>query len=176
MWILSIALLLGATVSPARATTLQKLGLDEIIRKSTSIVRAKVVGSSASLHGQDIYTYYQLQVLEDFKPGGSPTREVAVPGGAARGLRQTVPGAPSLNAGDEYVFFLWTGPSGMTQVIGLTQGLLAVTQDASGEAVVERPATSELMLDKSGRPVSDQAVRMSISDLRARIQKTLAGQ
>jgi len=172
MRILSIALVLTGMLPPASATTLQRLGLDEIIKKSTSIVRAKVLGSAGALVGQDIYTYYQLQVLEDLKSAGVQRTEVAVPGGSARGLRQIVAGAPVLKTGDEYIFFLWTSPSGLTQVIGLSQGLFSVVQNAAGDVVVVRRAASELMLDKSGRVVSDQDVLMRLSDLRAEVQKT----
>jgi hypothetical protein len=174
MRILSIALALAGTLTPARATTLQKLGLDEIILKSTAIVRAKVLGSAGTMRGQDIYTCYQLQILEEFKSAGVRQMEVAVPGGSARGLRQIVAGAPVLNAGDEYVFFLWTSPSGLTQVIGLSQGLFNVERNAAGDSVVARRAATDLMLDKSGHVVSDQAVSMPLSELRARVQKTLS--
>ena len=169
----SIALALMSLLNSAGATTLQKLGLDEIIQKSTAIVRVKALGSAGALRGQDIYTFYQLQVVEDFRGTGLRQIEVAVPGGTAGGLRQIVSGAPQLNPGQEYVLFLWTSPSGLTQVIGLSQGLFAVQRDAAGNPAVARPPTSELMLDKAGHPVSDQAVWMQLSELRARIQNTL---
>jgi hypothetical protein len=185
MRIVSILAAFAGLLAPARATTLQQLGLDEIIRKSTAIVRAKVLGSAGRLRSQDIYTFYQLQVLEDFsaqdaaapshveKSAGVRQMEVAVPGGSAGGLRQIVSGAPVLNAGDEYVFFLWTSPSGLTQVIGLSQGLFNVKQGEQGDPVVARRPTSELMLDKYGRAVDDQSVSMRLSELRGQVQRVL---
>jgi hypothetical protein len=199
MRIVSILAAFAGLLAPARATTLQQLGLDEIIQKSTAIVRAKVLGSAGRLRGQDIYTFYQLQVLEDFSAQGAaapsheslapPQRsvvrgsversagvrqmEVAVPGGSAGGLRQIVSGAPVLNAGDEYVFFLWTSPSGLTQVIGLSQGLFSVKETGQGDPVLARRPTSELMLDKYGRAVDDQSVSMRLSELRGRVQRVL---
>src|SRR5258706_3484995 len=110
-------------VAPLPATTLQKLSLDDMIRLSTTVVRARVSGSYAAARGADIYTFYQLSVLETLKAGGHPPLEVAVPGGSAKGQRQLVEGAPQLKAGEEYVLFLWTSRSGLTQVIGLSQGL-----------------------------------------------------
>jgi hypothetical protein len=173
MRILSILAAFIGLLAPARATTLQQLGLDEIIRKSTAIVRAKVLGSAGRLLGQDIYTYYQLQVLEDFRSANARQMEVAVPGGSAGGLRQIVSGAPVLNAGDEYVFFLWTSRSGLTQVIGLSQGLFSVKQGTQGDPVVARRPTSELMLDKYGHAVDDQSVSMRLSELRGQVQRVL---
>jgi hypothetical protein len=69
--------------------------------------------------------------------------------------------------------FLWTSRSGMTQVIGLSQGMFNLKQDASGDTVLNRPAIADQMLDKSGKPVTDTAVTMKWSDLRALIVKTL---
>jgi hypothetical protein len=163
---------LAALVATAQATTLQQLSTDNMIQQSTAIVRAKVTATSSGLRGRDIYTYYQFQVLETLKAGGGPA-QVAVPGGVANGLREMVPGAPALNTGQEYVIFLWTSRSGLTQVIGLSQGLFSVLQDTSGNSVLVRPAASGLMLDHAGNVVNDTAVSMKLSDLRAEVQKVL---
>src|SRR6202050_3117477 len=96
----SILLAAVACVTCVRATTLQQLSLDDMIRQSTGIVRAKVSGSSSALRGQNIYTFYHLQILESAKPEtakGGVGREidVAVPGGTANGKREMVVGAPA---------------------------------------------------------------------------------
>ena len=94
------------------------------------------------------------------------------------GIRQSVSGAPELKPGQEYVLFLWTSRSGLTQVMGLSQGLFKVSEEGSGGgsaiAVVQRPAASELMLNRSGLPVDDHAVSMPLRDLRARVRSALA--
>src|SRR5689334_4694696 len=80
------------------ATTLQQLTLDDMIQKSTAIVRARVTGSQtayfATGHGSDIYTHFQLQVLETWKaPANDQTiTDVAIPGGVVNGVRQLVAG------------------------------------------------------------------------------------
>ncbi len=165
----SCAFLAVLTVLPSFATTLQKLTLDDLIAQSTAIVRVKVTGASATLRGRDIYTYYQFQVLETLK--GTPQAAVAVPGGVTGGLRQMVAGAPTLTEGGQYVIFLWTSRSGLTQVLGLSQGLFSVMQDSSGNQVLVRPAATGQMVDKAGNLVTDQAVTISLSDLRSEIQK-----
>ena len=170
---LSLVIIGLAMPVAAPATTLQRLTMDEMIQKSTSIVRAKVLGSHSAWRGPDIYTWYELEVLEGWKSGGTSKIEVAIPGGVEKGLRQVVAGAPSLNVGQEYVIFLWTSRSGLTQVIGLSQGLLSVKQTESGDAVLIRPAASDLMLDKNGHVVSDNTLMMQLSELRARIQRVL---
>jgi hypothetical protein len=175
---LPMALALSFAVS-GWATTLEQLTLDEMAQESTAIVRARVTGSHAGTRGTSIYTYFQLQVVETWKSSGQTTTEVAVPGGVADGIRQIVTGAPELKSGQEYVLFLWTSRSGLTQVIGLSQGLFKLSEEGSEGgsvvAVVQRPAASELMLNRrSGLPVDDRAVSMPLQDLRAQVRRALA--
>jgi hypothetical protein len=170
-----------AMLPPAGATTLLRLSMDDMIQQSTSIVRAKVTAFHGAFRGRDIYTYYQLQILETVKSAGAPTgtpTEIAVPGGVAAGVRQPVAGAPSLTVGAEYVLFLWTGRSGLTQVIGLSQGLFSVIPDPSSNATpanstVVRAAAVETMLDVNGNVATDQTLRLLWSDLRSHIQQRL---
>ena len=143
--------------------------MSSMIRQSTAIVRARVVGSSAGHRGSDIYTSYRLDVLETLKASQTPPSEVAVPGGTVNGVRQTVAGAPKLVEGQEYVLFLWTSPSGLTQVIGLTQGVFTVIQSGA-EATVVRAASTEPMLGPGGLPVKDQAVNLTLEALRQLVQ------
>jgi len=158
--------LLWAFASLAWGTTLEQLSLASMIRQSTAIVRVRITGSSAARRGSDIYTYYRLDVLETLEASATPPSEVAVPGGTVGGIRQTVAGAPKLADGQEYVLFLWTSPSGLTQVIGLTQGVFTVLKSAGGESTVLRAATSEPMLGPGGQPVKDQPVTLALDALR----------
>ncbi len=162
-----------ALLVPAGATTLLKMSMNDLILQSTSIVRARVTGSRSVATGHDIYTYYQLQISETLKQTGILPAEVAVPGGVYGNLRQIGVGSPVFTQGKEYVLFLWTGRSGRTQVIGLSQGLFSLTQDAAGNTVLNRPAIADQMLDKAGKQVTDTAVTVKWSDFRALILKTL---
>ena len=163
-----LALVLTFCMMPLRCATLERLSLDEMIAKSTAIVRGKVAGSYAAASGPAIYTHYSIQVSERFK-GGADTIEVVVPGGVAGNLRMTVSGAPVLNVGDEFVFFLYTGKSGLTSIVGLTQGLFTLAQ-GSKDPTATRTATRELMLDPlTARPVKDETLVMPLSQLRAKI-------
>ena len=80
-----------------------QFSLADMISKSTAIVHAKATGSYTAFRAGDIYTYYQFQVSQTFKPAGAPTPvlQVAVPGGASGAVRQIVPGAPNLNIGTD---------------------------------------------------------------------------
>jgi hypothetical protein len=162
-----------ALLAPAGATTLLKMSMNDLIVQSTAIVRAQVTGSRTAQKGNDIYTYYQIQVSETLKKGAIVPVEFAVPGGVYGNLRQIGIGSPTFTKGQEYVLFLWTSRSGMTQVIGLSQGSFKLTQDPNGVTVLNRPAIADQMLDKSGKPVTDAPVTMKWSELRQTIVKTL---
>lgn len=159
--ILAIALCLGL-----KATTLQRLALDDMIQGSTDVVRAKVKGSTSVLRHGDVFTVYQLSVLEQWKhqAGRIAPQEVAVPGGVAGGVRQQVGGAPVLRPGQEYILFLWQGKSGLTQLMGLSQGVFGVI----GERTVQAPATDQ-MLDRAGHTVMPEALSLKLSVLKARV-------
>jgi hypothetical protein len=150
--------------------------MDEMIAKSTAIVRGRVAGSYAAFRGAMIYTHLQVQVLERWKGPDTASVEVLVPGGTASGSRQAFSGAPKLLVGKEYLLFLWTGGSGVTHIIGFTQGLFELPKSAAGEQLAVRAATTETMLDRAtGRPVADQPLRMLLRDLSARIHRSVAG-
>jgi hypothetical protein len=169
--LLAFIVILSACCTAA-AATLQQLTLDQMTQSATAIVRTRVTGSSASFTGSTIYTHYKLQTTETYK--GFPAAEVLLPGGVAKGMRQSFPGVPALQTGTEYVLFLWTSPStGITHLVGLTQGLFNVGQLSDGTVQVSRPGVGENMLDAAGRPVKDPALQMALADLKTRIVTTV---
>src|SRR3954451_6452973 len=116
-----LAFVLTFCMLPLQSATLERLSLDDMIAKSTLIVRGTVAGASATASGPVIYTHYTVEVSERLKGRAGKTVDIAVPGGTANGLRQTFAGAPTLTRGDDFVFFLYTGRDGRTTILGLTQ-------------------------------------------------------
>lgn len=170
-----LAFVLTFCTLPLQCATLERLSLDDMIVKSTSIVRGKVANSYAAFSGRVIYTHYSVRVSETLKGAAASMVDVAVPGGVANNLRQTIAGAPELQQGAEFVFFLWAGKSGLTQVIGLSQGLLSLTPTASGDLMAARGASGEAMLAPgTGQRVADRAVEIRFSELKSRIASVLA--
>jgi hypothetical protein len=154
-----------------QAATLEYLSLADMAAKSTAIVRGRVVSTSTDSRGSLMYTRYTIQVLELLKGPEASQVDVVVLGGTSQGLSQTFSGAPRLSGGVDYLLFLWTGPSGLTQIIGLSQGVFELQKDGDGEWIAARAAASETMLDpKTGRLVNDQALRMRLTDLRSRVR------
>jgi len=156
------------------AATLQQLSMNDLIAKSTAIVRGTVQASYTASSGPVIFTHYRVQVMEQWKGSMGGTADVAVPGGIAAGVRQTYEGAPLFQPGAQYVLFLWTGKSGMTQIMGFSQGVFAVALDGSSDPEVTRSASHELMLDPvTHQQVNDQTVTMRLSALRSLVTSVL---
>jgi hypothetical protein len=173
---LIILVLAAAYLSSLPASTLQRLSLTDMIQKSTMIVRGTVQpGTLPVLRGSIIYTHYQVSVTTAYKGAPGPLVDVAVPGGALNGMQQPVSGAPTLSAGRDCVLFLWTSKSGLTQVIGLSQGLFTVTTNAQGQVVVSRGAASEPMVNSSGQSVTDTNLQIPLAQLATQIQTVLSG-
>ena len=150
------------------ATTLEKLTVDDMILKSTSIVRGKVVSISSFQRGALLYTSYQLKVAERIKGQAPDLFEVSVPGGTYGRFRQAIPGAPTLTVGQEYVVFVWTGTKGINHILGLSQGLFNVRLDGSGQMTLSRGTSDVQMVNSSGRTVTDEQVSMSLRELSRR--------
>jgi hypothetical protein len=165
---------LAAILAPLPGSTLQQLHLDDMIRLSTVIVRGKTQQTVSAYRNSIIYTHYQVQVTETLKGTAANQLDMVVPGGASNQMQQTFAGAPTLAPGQDYVLFLWTSKSGLTQIIGLSQGLFVVTTNASGQQMVTRAAATERMVNASGAQVNDSNLQMLLSDLRNRIQATLS--
>lgn len=164
----------AALATLAGATTLQQLSVEEMTAKSTAIVRGKLSGSSSSTQrGSMIYTVYTVQVSEWIKGSGSSSVEVCVPGGTYNGYRQSIAGSPVFQSNTEYVLFLWTSPRGVTQVIGLSQGLYQVKTSSSGETILVRGPITADMVDSSGNNLTDSGSRLTMSTLRTTL-RTLA--
>lgn len=177
---ISLALVfLALTAPPLRCATLERLTLDDMISKSSAIVRGKVADSWTALTGSVIYTHYKIQASETYKGNARNLLEIVVTGGTVNGIHQNFSGSPTLNKGSEFVFFLWTSKAGLTQIIGLTQGLFALpaagVSDPASDPMATRAPTRELMLDPAtARPVKDAALSMRLSELRSAIANTLA--
>ena len=161
---------------PAQATTLGKASFDDLVQKSTSIVRGRVTGSYGAAHGSSINTYYKIQVLDRWKGLAATQVEVQVPGGTFNGQQQNIAGAPQLTEGAEYVFFLWMGPSGATYLLGLSQGVLDLATNTAGETIVAGQVTDAMVLDSAtGRAAGSEPLRMKLSDFSSRVSGALKG-
>ncbi|HEY3738665.1 MAG TPA: hypothetical protein VGL53_02415 [Bryobacteraceae bacterium] len=170
-----LAGVIAVFMASVSATTLERLSMGDMTDQSTMIVRGTVTSSAGELRNGVISTHYQFAVSETWKGSSGTKVDIYVPGGTAQGFLQSVPGAPVLSPGVEYVIFLWTGPSGRPQIIGLSQGLFSVVSDKSGLVYLNRGSVAEMMIDaKTGRPVTDENVHVPASTLKSFVKKRQA--
>jgi hypothetical protein len=171
-----LGLLLAGAAGLLPGATLERLSFEDMVAKSTAIVRGSVISSQASAERAGVVTRYGIQVTERWK-GAARDREIVVsPGGEAGGIRQIFAGAPRLTEGKDYVLFLWAGPSGVTQILGYTQGVFELPASPKGEAIAIREATGEMLLDPAtGQPVAGERLAIGLRDLRTRIRNQLPG-
>jgi hypothetical protein len=166
------ALILAAAASlPVCATTLEQLTMDQIVQKSTSIVRGHVSGCAGELWRGAVFTRCDVSITETWKGAAAKSVVVWIPGGQAQGRSQTFSGTPTLTIGQDYVLFLWAGKSGRNQLIGLTQGLFQLK--SAGE-IAYRAAAAEPMIGRAGQPVDDQAVQYTAAELKRIVAAILA--
>lgn len=153
--------------------TLQKLSFDEMVNHSTAIVRAKIGLGSGRQHGALVYTHHQITILESWKGSPASSMDVVVPGGQVGRLQQSVAGAPVLTPGSELVLFLWTSRSGLTHVIGLSQGVFQLERDAAGSVMLNRAPITASLVAPNGRLVHDDGMTMPLSEFRTRVSSAL---
>ena len=157
------------------AATLEQLSLDEMVQQSSAIVLAKAAQSRSIRAGALIFTLVEVEVLDQWKGERVERREIALPGGQFGGFSQRFDGVPILAPGQEFVAFLWTGPSGRTQLLGLSQGFFDVIRDAQGRVLIHRKPTADLMFaPESTAPVPSAAVDMPLEALMAKIRSVMA--
>ena len=114
-------ILLGATF--ARATTVQRLALEDLVKKARHIVAGKVRDSRTywSDNRKLILTSYTIEVDESIKGQSPRTFEVTTIGGKIGDLELQVSGMPSFVENENILVF--TEASGSYEVvIGLAQG------------------------------------------------------
>ena len=160
--------------APLFGTTLEFLSMDELVQKSTGIVRGHVNNCTGSMRRDMVYTVCQVSIAETWKGPAAGQTNVWIPGGTVNRVTQHFSGMPNLVQGQDYVLFLWAGPSGLNQLIGLTQGVFELKADGKSGVVAERAAASERMVNAAGQPVTDQPVRYTAAELKKIVTGILA--
>ncbi len=162
------------TCLSASGATLEQMSLDDLAHKSTSVVRGRAGAARTERIGPLIYTFTAFQVDETLK--GDPVRqvEIALPGGTIGDVSQRFGGVPKLEAGKAYLVFLWKGPSGRTQITGLTQGLFDIEQQPDGPVASRKPSSDVLIAPGVGGPVKNELLRLPLPEMAQRIRTSLS--
>lgn len=159
--------LMGA--STAGATTVQKLSLQELAKKSDAIAVAIVEDETARYDvNKEIYTYITLRVLDPVKGAQKDqTLTIRQIGGTVGNIASVVSGMPTFKKGEEVVVFLsQKDAAGYPWVMGLQQGKYSISLDDKGQKRV-RNELSDLKLMGLDGSVSDGAKVSSDMPLQA---------
>ncbi len=167
LW-LSLFCLAAAVPRPARAAVLLHLSFEEMTEQSSAVFlgRCVEVRSAWSAEASTIVTHNVFEAREYYK-GNLGTRVVITElGGQVGNLVAEYPGVPRFAVGEEALLFVWTGPSGTHQVIGLTQGKFRVRRDSkTGEILLRQVSSEEPMVEPAAhshrQPVEQLAFPLS---------------
>jgi hypothetical protein len=109
------------------ATTVERLTLDDMVRKAHTIVHGKVRSSSAhwSADHRVIVTTTTIDIEETIKGGVAKTIELTTLGGKVGNLTLVVPGMPAFQSGEDAFLFVENVGTFKT-VVGLSQGKFSV--------------------------------------------------
>jgi len=146
----SVTILAGwmLAISPARATTMVSMSLEQLTQASSDIVQARVVNQVSRWNDDhtQILTITTLEISQVLKGNASSTVEIQQLGGTVGNRRAFVAGDVNLQPQGEYVLFLEPVPeTSRYHVVGMTQGAYHVYQDAgTREERVILPAYSQL--------------------------------
>ena len=131
IFLISVQLsLIVLIASFSHATTVQRLGLDDLVKKAQTIVVGKVTGSRTywTADRKLILTNYTIQVDETIKGQASRNIEVTAIGGKIGDLELYASGMVSFAKGENAVVFIEQSGAYHT-VVGLGQGKFTVTND-----------------------------------------------
>lgn len=162
------------TCLSASGATLEQMSLEDLAQESTSVVRGQAGATRTERVGPLIYTFTTFQVDETLK--GEPIRqvEIALPGGTIGDVSQRFGGVPKLETGKNYLIFLWQGPSGRTQITGLTQGLFDIEQQPDGPVASRKPSSDVLIAPGVDGLVKNELLRLPLPEMMQRIRTSLS--
>jgi len=146
--LLTLALL--ALVTPAYATVMVEIPIEELIASSDAIVHAHVLRTGAQLETfeghLEAHTIAELRIDEWLRGTGGERALIDEIGGTVEGNGSWIDGTPRYRDGEEVVVFLRRLPSGAYRTVGMEQGRFDVvhTVTASGARTVVERDTSTL--------------------------------
>lgn len=160
LFLIGLVMLLAAVMS--NATTLAKLGFDELTSKATAIARLHCLRAESRWNNGEIWTRTEFTVTEINKGVLPRVVIIEMPGGILGHLHSRVEEVPAFTPGEEAYVFLWPAPNGVYRILGWSQGTFRVRTDAAtGVERVTQDSAATPVFD----PVSRQFRRGGVRDL-----------
>lgn len=148
-WALALSLVLAPAV--ASATITEALSLEQLVQHADTVALVTCVDHRASYDSrQRIVTDYTLRIEEVMKGRASvgATVEMRRLGGVIGDLGMRVEGEPYLEEGQRYLVFLRHTDAGPHRPVGMSQGVMSVSED--GGVLTVQPGGGGLSLVQRG--------------------------
>jgi len=143
--------------APARATTLIRAGIDDLVASNETVVVAEVVGLHSYWNAEHtfILTDARVRPTTQLKGNRGPLEfTVTVMGGTVGDLTTVIVAGPELRLGGEYVLFLnhedLPGAAQALTVRDLSQGVFEVVATPAGKRAVSQAVQHPLLPDARG--------------------------
>lgn len=139
------------------ATTVEKLSLEELTRKSQKILVGRCVSTESRWNEKNtlILTFSKFSVSEDLKGESGGWVTVMTVGGTVNGITQTVAGTPQFAPDDEAILFLEATKSSHWQPVGLSQGRFRILKESgAGQPEVAHDLSGLELYDASAQTAS----------------------
>lgn len=174
LWILFlIGLALAAIV--ANATTLARIGFEELAQQATAVARMRCLGADSRWENGEIWTETRFEVLERNKGALPGIVTVRMLGGSAGHFHSRVDGVPKFHAGEEVYLFLWGHEGEAYRVLGWSQGTFRISRDAqSGIEKVTQDSAAEPVFDVQRREFRRGGIRnLPVAIFQLKLRKAL---
>lgn len=168
--------------SPAQATIMKYLEIEDLTRFSSDIFHGQVLSTYTFWNAgrTRIYTTVRVRINESFKGGSRRDQVVTLTqlGGEKDGIRMDYAGRPTFSTDESVVLFATRAKSGDLTVVALKQGKMnvegaEVKRDFSGLTLIDSPAAPAAGdAGKNPRPLALKSSRLPLDDLRLRIART----
>ena len=170
-----IALLLAAAPARVRATTLQRMTLEELAATAPVIARVRCIASESRWEQGRIWTLTHVEVREVLK--GSAPRQITLRllGGKVGGLIAKVEGVPRFVAGEEVIVFLEPSRAGGWGVVSWVQGTFRIARaGAEGEERVTQDTAGVAVFDpRTQRFERGDARKLPLVEFKARVARAV---
>jgi hypothetical protein len=169
----TVVLFTAATVS---ATTLARMGLDQLAAAADAVAHVRYVGAESRWEVDGIWTRTTFDVIETLK-GSLPGRvTVRLPGGRVGHFTATVDATPKFAAGEEAYVFLERKQGGDFSLTAWLEGTFRINRDkrTSQESVTQDSSTFAVFDTAARRFYTEGIRRMPAEQFRARLAAAIA--
>ena len=169
---IGLALLVAVLASPALATTVAKLSLEQLVQRADLIVQGQVqsVYSQWDQQRRLVFTYVSIRVDEPLKGVQRQSVLIRQIGGTVGTIEMSVAGAPQFKSGERALVFLKRQDATTFQVVGMNQGLYRIVEDSA----VSDVSGIDLLDSKTGKITKPPVdVRAPLEQLKIRIRELL---